>query len=298
MTYNHDLQFGVFVSPIAEPAHHGAELAMVAEAAGLDLITFQDHPYNPQFLDTWTLIAYAASVTKTIRLAGNVLNLPLRDPVQLATATASLDRLSGGRIELGIGAGAFWDGIGAMGGKKLTAGQSIEALGEGIELIREIWKADEPTSLATNGNHYRVEGVARGPAPAHEIGIWVGAYKPRILRLTGRLADGWLPSLGYLPDGPASLTAMNAEIDAAAIAAGRDPSAIRRMLNINGRFMESERGLFQGPVDSWARQIVELNRDYGISTFILAADDPQTIALFGTVVAPLARELAGEIVRA
>lgn len=293
MTYGHDLQFGVFVSPIAEPVQHAAELAVVAEAAGLDLITFQDHPYNPQFLDTWTLISYAASVTSRIHLAGNVLNLPLRDPVQLARATASLDRLSGGRIELGIGAGAFWDGVGAMGGRKLTAGQSIEALGEGIELIRELWKADELTSVSADGVHYRVEGIARGPAPAHEIGIWVGAYKPRILRLTGRLADGWLPSLGYLPEGPASLTAMNAEIDAAAIAAGRQPSEVRRMLNISGQFLQQERGLFQGPAETWARQIGELERDYGISTFILASDDPQTIALFGTVVAPMAREQVG-----
>ena len=248
---------------MAEPAQHAVELAVVAEAAGLDLVTFQDHPYNPQFLDTWTLIAYAASVTEKIHLAGNVLNLPLRDPVQLARATASLDRLSGGRIELGIGAGAFWDGIGAMGGKKLSAGQSIEALGEGIELIRELWKADEPTSVSPEERTTRSRPATRGPAPAHEIGIWVGAYKPRILRLTGRLADGWLPSLGYLPDGPASLTAMNAEIDAAAIGAGRQPCDIRRMLNINGQFLQQERGLFQGPVETWARQIVELEREYG-----------------------------------
>ncbi len=78
----------------------------------------------------------------------------------------------------------------------------------------------------------------------------------------------------------------------AAIAAGRQPSDIRRMLNINGSFQQQERGLFQGPPEAWARQIVELERDYGISTFILATDDPQTIALFGTVIAPLARELA------
>jgi len=292
-SYGHELQFGIFATPVAEPAEHAVELAVVAEEAGLDLVTFQDHPYNPQFLDTWTLIAYAASVTSRIHLAGNVLNLPLRDPVHLARAAASLDRLSGGRIELGIGAGAFWDGIGAMGGKKLTAGQSIEALDEGIALIRELWKADEPTSLSTEGAHYQAEGAQRGPAPAHEIGIWVGAYKPRILRLTGRLADGWLPSLGYLDGGPPAMTAMNTEIDAAAIAAGRHPADIRRMLNINGRFLQSERGLFQGPVETWARQIVELERDYGTSTFILAADDPQTIALFGTVVAPMARERAG-----
>ena len=292
--YGHDLQFGIFATPAAEPADHAVELAIVAEEAGLDLATFQDHPYNPQFLDTWTLLAFAASKTSRIHLAGNVLNLPLRDPVELARSVATLDQLSGGRIELGLGAGAFWDGIGTMGGRKLTAGQSIEALSEGIELIQELWNADEPAALSYEGTHYRVEGVPRGPAPAHDAGIWIGAYKPRILRLTGRLATGWLPSLSYLPDGPASLAEMNAEIDAAAIAAGRQPSDIRRMLNINGRFMESERGLFQGPPESWARQIVEIERDYGISTFILAADDPQTIALFGTVIAPLAREMAME----
>src|SRR4051794_34295571 len=163
-SYGHDLQFGIFASPVAEPAEHAVDLALVAEEAGLDLVTFQDHPYNPQFLDTWTLIAFAASRTSRIRLSGNVLNLPLRDPVELARSVASLDQLSGGRIELGLGAGAFWDGIGAMGGRKLSAGQSIEALSEGIELVRAIWD-DEPTSLSFEGEHYRVEGAHRGPAP-------------------------------------------------------------------------------------------------------------------------------------
>lgn len=290
-SYGHDLQFGIFASPVAEPAAHAVELAIAAEDAGLDLMTFQDHPYNPQFLDTWTLIAYAASRTTRIRLSGNVLNLPLRDPVRLARAVASLDRLSGGRIELGLGAGAFWDGIVSMGGKRATAGQSIEALSEAIELIRALWKVDEPTSFVFEGAHYRVENAVRGPAPAHEVDIWIGAYKPRILRLTGRLADGWLPSLGYLAGGPPAMTAMNAEIDQAALAAGRQPSDIRRMLNINGQFQQTERGLFQGPPESWARQIVELHRDYGISTFILAADDPAMVAMFGTVIAPLARSI-------
>lgn len=292
MRYGHDLQFGIFATPVAEPAEHAAGLAVVAEEAGLDLITFQDHPYNPQFLDTWTLISYAASRTNRIRLAGNVLNLPLRDPVQLARSVASLDRLSGGRIELGLGAGAFFDGIGAMGGRKLTAGQSIEALSEGINIIRSLWDSSAASSVEFEGAHYQVHAAERGPAPAHKVDIWVGAYKPRILRLTGRLADGWLPSLGYLEGGPSAMTAMNAEIDAAAIAAGRQPAEIRRMLNINGRFQQSERGLFQGPPEAWARQIVEIEQEYGISTLILAADDPATVALFGTVVAPLAREQA------
>ena len=128
-------------------------------------MTFQDHPYNPQFLDTWTLIAYAASRTSRIRLGGNVLNLPLRDPVELARAVATLDQLSGGRVELGLGAGAFWDGIGAMGGRKRSAGQSIEALAEGIDLIRALWNDDEATSLSFEGEHYRVEGARAARRP-------------------------------------------------------------------------------------------------------------------------------------
>jgi hypothetical protein len=66
------------------------------------------------------------------------------------------------------------------------------------------------------------------------------------------------------------------------------------MLNINGSFQQQERGLFQGPPDAWARQMAELEREHGISTFILATDDVQTVALFGTVIAPMTRELAAE----
>ncbi len=163
--YWHRLQFGIFATPVAEPADHAVELAQVAEEAGLDLVTFQDHPYNPQFLDTWTLLAYTASKTRQIHLAGNVLNLPLRHPVELARSVATLDRLSGGRIELGLGAGAFWDGIGAMGGRKLTAGQSIERLAEGIE--RSAPSGCRESHLASfEGAHYRVGGTPRTGARA------------------------------------------------------------------------------------------------------------------------------------
>lgn len=74
--YGHELAFGVFIIP----AQGAVELAQVAEAAGLDLATFQDHPYQPAFVDTWTLISYVAARTQRITLAGNVLNLPLRQP--------------------------------------------------------------------------------------------------------------------------------------------------------------------------------------------------------------------------
>ena len=289
--YGHDLQFGVFITPTAQPPHQAVNLAIAADQAGLDLATFQDHPYQASFHDTWTLISYIASQTKQIHLSANVHNLPLRQPAVLARSAASLDLLSGGRIEMGLGAGGFWDAIEAMGGRRLSPGQSIQALEEAIEIMRQIWDTSTRSGVRVSGEYYQVEGAKRGPAPAHDIGIWIGAYKPRILRMTGRTADGWLPSLGYLPNGPADLAEMNKNIDEGAESSERDPSAIRRLLNIGGQFSQQGRGLFVGPPNQWAEQIVEIAVTYGISGFILAADDQYTIETFANDVAPAAREM-------
>lgn len=273
--YGHELAFGAFVTP----TQRAVELAQVAEAAGLDLVTFQDHPYQPAFVDTWTLLSYVAARTQRIRLAGNVLNLPLRQPAVLARSVASLDLLSGGRVELGIGAGGFWDAIEAMGGRRLGPGQAVDALGEAIEIIRELWATGTRGGVRVHGSYYDVSGAKRGPAPAHRVSIWVGAYRPRMLRLTGRLADGWLPSLSYLQ--PGQLTEGNALIDQAAVEAGREPGAVRRLLNVGEEFAMNPGG---------AERLAELALTEGISTFILASDDPGTIREFAAEVAPGARE--------
>lgn len=289
--YGHNLRFGIFATPTAQPAQYAVELAVLADQLGLDLATFQDHPYQSSFLDTWTLLAYVASKTEHIHVGGNVLNLPLRDPAMLARAVASLDRLSGGRVELGIGSGVFWDGIAAMGGRKLSAGDAVRALDEGLDVIRQIWDTSTRGGVKVDGDFYHVSGAKRGPAPAHEVEIWVGAYKPKMLDLVGRKATGWLPSLGYLPGGVADLAAMNARIDTAAVAAGREPRAIRRMLNLNGQFAQIRSGYLQGPPEAWAEDLAETALTYGVSDFILAADDPAAVELFATVIAPTTREL-------
>src|SRR3954447_19141121 len=134
MDYGHDLLFGTFLTPSAEQPADAVELTRVSERAGLDLATFQDHPYQPAFLDTWTLMSYLAAATTRIRLVGNVLNLPLRQPVVLARSVASLDLLTGGRVELGLGAGGFWDAIEAAGGRRLNPGEAVDALEEAIEI--------------------------------------------------------------------------------------------------------------------------------------------------------------------
>lgn len=126
--YGHDLLFGSFLTPSNADPDGVVELAQLSEEVELDLVTFQDHPYQPRFLDTWTLLSWGAARTSRIRLAPNVINVPLRPPAVLARAAASLDLLSGGRCELALGAGGFWDAIEAMGGRRLTPGQSVEAL--------------------------------------------------------------------------------------------------------------------------------------------------------------------------
>jgi alkanesulfonate monooxygenase SsuD/methylene tetrahydromethanopterin reductase-like flavin-dependent oxidoreductase (luciferase family) len=283
--YGHELQFGSFLTPTHRDPQAVVALAIAAERAGLDLVTFQDHPYQPRFLDTWTLLSYVAARTERVHLAPNVLNVPLRSPAVVARAAAGLDLLTDGRVELGLGSGAFWDAIEAMGGTRLTPGQAVAALAEAIEIIRGVWDADERTPLRVPGTHHRVEGAKRGPRPAHDIAIWLGALKPRMLRLVGRSADGWLPSLSYL--GVDAIAESHAVIDEAAADAGRDPAAIRRLLNV-GRSPGGD-GL-SGPPATWEEQLTELALTHGFATFILASDDADDLAVFGREVAPAVRE--------
>ncbi|GLZ07861.1 hypothetical protein Acsp03_53270 [Actinomadura sp. NBRC 104412] len=289
--YGHELEFGAFITPSNAAPQQVVELVGTAEAAGLDLATFQDHPYQPRFLDTWTLLSYVAARTDRIHLSGNVLNLPLRPPAVLARAAASLDLLSGGRFELGLGAGGFWDAIEAMGGRRLTPGQGVDALSEAIDVIRGVWDVGNKARFRLDGEYYQVDGAKRGPAPAHDIGIWLGAYKPRMLRLTGAKADGWLPSLAYV-QGLDELAADNRIIDEAAEEAGRSPAAVRRLINVGGRFGNArDDRLLSGPPRQWAEQLAALTLEYGFGTYILAGDDPTALQIFGREVAPAVREL-------
>lgn len=292
--YHHDLLFGSFITPVNAAPQQAVTLAAVSEAAGLDLATFQDHPYQPKFLDTWTLLSYVAGKTSRIHLSANVLNLPLRPPAVTARAAASLDLLSGGRFHLGLGAGAVWDAIESMGGPRLTAAQSVQALSEGIDIIRGIWGAHNDTPLTVHGTYHRVDDAERGPVPDHDIEIWLGASKPKMLRLIGTKADGWLPTLPYLSQD--QLTIGNRIIDRTATEAGRDPKQIRRLLNIAGRFTTQASGEFLvGPSTQWVDQLLPLAVEQGFSTFILMSDDPTDLERFAAEVAPALREaLAAE----
>lgn len=288
MNYGHPLQFGTFITPSNRAPDAVVALAKRSESLGYDLVTFQDHPYQSAYLDTWTLMSWVAGQTSRIHIAPNVLNLPLRIPSVIARSAASLDLLSDGRLALGLGAGAFWDAIKAMGGQKLAAGEAVTALDEAIDIIRGLLDTGSPGGFRFHGAHYQVSGARRGPAPAHEIPLWIGGYKPRMLRLIGEKADGWLPSLAYmqLTDIPTS----NGIIDEAAQAAGRDPREIRRMLNISGKFAESRGGFLEGPAAQWVDELLPLVLEGGIGTFILTGDDVHVMERFAAEVAPALRE--------
>ncbi|HEU4979235.1 MAG TPA: LLM class flavin-dependent oxidoreductase [Solirubrobacteraceae bacterium] len=274
------VQVGVFVVPDATDPASTLEQIAAADRAGLDVAGVQDHPYQHRFFDTWTLLAYAAGRTERIRLLPDVLNLPLRLPTMIAKAAASLDVLSGGRVELGLGAGAFWDGIEAMGGPRRSAKESVDALEEAIGVLRGFLDGERPLTAA--GEHYRVRGAHPGPAPAHRIGLWLGAYGPRMLRLTGRLADGWLPSIGGRYLAPEDVPARQAAVDEAARAAGRDPQQVVRAVNVLG--------LGAAPSADALARIAEL----GFSTLLVSVPGEDAVGFvrrLGDEVAPRVREL-------
>lgn len=228
--YGRPLEFGYFLEPgAADPARTLAAGRLV-DALGFDLLGIQDHPYQPRFLDTWTLLSALGAQTEKVRLLPDVISLPLRPPAVLAKAAASLDLITGGRVELGVGAGAFWDPIEAMGGVRRTPREAVAALSEAIDVIRLWWSGDRSVRYA--GEHYSLKGSHPGPVPAHPVGIWLGAYGPKMLGLIGKKADGWLPSLGFLA--PEKLAAAHERIDEAAEAAGRDPGQINRVYNLSG----------------------------------------------------------------
>ena len=268
MDYGQPVRFGVFITPVA--TEQPLELARIADDLGFDVLGVQDHPYQRRFFDTWTLLTAMAMRTEHITVFPDVVNLPLRPPAMLAKAAATLDILSGGRVELGLGAGGFWDAIKAYGGPVRTPGESVSAVEEAIQVIRLLWSGQH--GIRFDGKLYPLAGAHSGPVPKHPIGIWIGGYKPRMLSVIGRLADGWVPSLGYLK--PPDLLEGNRRIDEAATAAGRDPRSIRRVLNA-------------GFVD--AETLVSLVVDDGMDTF-LVSEDPDDMRAFAKEVAPRVRE--------
>ncbi len=281
--YGQQLRFGYFLVPDA--AAPLLDTAVEAERRGLDYVAVQDHPYQRRFVDAFVLLSMIAARTRRIGVFPDVANLPLRPPAVLAKAAASLDVLSGGRFELGLGAGGLWDAIAGYGGPRRQPGEALTALAEAIEVIRALWSGDR--NLRLDGRFYRLAGAHSGPLPVHPIGIWLGVYGPRALRLAGQAADGLVPSfLGELPP----ILDMADRLDEAAAAAGRDPATIRRVLNLGGAITDgASQGPFRGPPAQWVEELTDLAVRPGFDTFVLWADAPDQLARFAEEVVPATR---------
>jgi alkanesulfonate monooxygenase SsuD/methylene tetrahydromethanopterin reductase-like flavin-dependent oxidoreductase (luciferase family) len=277
------VSFGYFLVPnAADPL---VETARLAESLGLEYVGIQDHPYQRRYVDTMVLSSAILTATSSLRVFPDVACLPLRPPGVLAKTAASLDVLSGGRFELGLGAGAFWDAIEGYGGVRRTPGEALAALAEAIEVIRLLWSGDR--GLRFEGSHYHLRGVHSGPLPAHELGIWVGAYGPRALALTGRLADGWVPSVNA--DVLRRLRELNERVDTAAAEAGRDPSAVRRVFNVGGTITDGvSEGYLAGPVSQWIDELTVLAADHRADV-LLFGGPPSQLRTFAEQIVPAVR---------
>ena len=278
------LRIGIFTVPDASHPAATIEQIVVADEAGLDLVGVQDHPYQRRFLDTWTLLSYAAARTERIVLVPDVVNVQLRQPAVLAKAAASLDLLSGGRVEMGIGAGGFSEAIAAMGGPGLSGKESVDAMVEAAQVMRLFWSGER--SITFEGEHHRVKGAHPGPEPAHPIGLWLGAYGPRMIRLTGEIGDGWLPSLGshYLSED--DVKELQPKIDEAATKAGRDPGEIERAVNVMD---------LPGDSSSMADELARLASELRMTSLFVGVPDEDPVGFIrrlGEEVAPRATELA------
>lgn len=290
--YGRDVAFGLFPSPGADPGALETLWAQVAAAdrGGLELVGIQDHPYQRRHLDTWMLMAAVLAHTERVRVFPDVANLPLRPPAVMATSAASLDVLSGGRFELGLGAGGFWEAIAAMGGPRRTPREAADALVEAVEVIRLMWSGER--SVRFSGEHYTLSGVKPGPLPVHDMGIWLGVAGPRLLKELGRSADGWVPSSGFV--GLDELAGKHALIDEGAAEAGRDPASVRRVYNVWGTITGgASSGFLDGPADQWVDQLTELVLERGMDTFVFGPSDGsvEQVERFAAEVAPAVRSM-------
>jgi probable F420-dependent oxidoreductase len=222
---------GLSVSTSAAAGADPVGDAVAAERAGFDFVSASDHPCGSQpTYETWTMLSWIAAHTSRIAVATRVLGVPYRPPAMVAKMAETLDRLSGGRLILGLGGGYSDDEFRAFGLGTFSPRDKVDGLEEAIRIARGLWSEREFTF---SGRLYRTDRAEIEPKPAHRIPIWLGTYGPRALALTGRLADGWIPSLGHAP--PDQVTGMREQVLAAAAAAGREPAEVACVYNVEVR---------------------------------------------------------------
>lgn len=265
-----------------------------AEALGFDMVSFSDHLHGQQpTLETWTALTWAAAATERITVMPDVLGLPYRVPAVTAKMAETLDRLSGGRLVLGLGTGGYDQEFAAFGLPVRTPGQKVDALAEAVQIIRRLWT--EP-AVSSGGPHYPLRGARIEPRPPRPIPIWLGTYGSRALRLTGAFADGWIPSLPRLTLEQAVV--MRDTVRSAAVAAGRDPDQITCAANVAVVFDDGPSPMPQavsGTGKTVAAELVRIVRA-GFTFLNIMFSEPDSRRRFAGEVIPLVRTaMSGEL---
>lgn len=291
--YGHPITFGLSLYPSVDLLKQTRLLTQAADAAGLEYLAIQDHAYNPEFLDVWTLITYLTAETERISFFPDVADLQLRPPTILAKAAASLSVLSGGRIALGVGGGASAEGIAAMGGTWRNRGEMVAFTDEALQIMR---RALAGGVVEFRGSQHTIGGYEAGPAPPEPVPLWLGSVGPRMLAITGRSSDGWISPLStYLR--PPAVPARQRLIDEAAISAGRDPSAVRRIYNVVGAIGARRGGPgLSGDVHSWVDTLSDWSVELGFDTFVFwpTSAPLAQLEVFATEVVPGVRQRVSE----
>ncbi|HEY7488629.1 MAG TPA: LLM class flavin-dependent oxidoreductase [Streptosporangiaceae bacterium] len=266
-----DLLFGLGVSASAAPGADPVGDARQAEELGFDFVSTSDHPCgtNPTY-ETWTLLSWLAAGTSRIRIASRVLGVPYRPPAMVAKMAESLDRLSGGRLILGLGGGYSDEEFRAFGLGVPSPRDKVDGMEEAILIARGLWSKP---GFTFEGRLYRTESADLEPKPGRHIPIWLGTYGRRALAVTGRLADGWIPSLGFAP--PSAAAAMREHLLAAATAAGRDPAEITCAYNVTVQVGadNDDPTVISGPSDAVAERLTDLTR-LGFTAFNVMPVEP------------------------
>ncbi|CAH0249750.1 LLM class flavin-dependent oxidoreductase [Microbacterium sp. Bi128] len=291
--YGHEPVFGVSIDPTVHGIDQAFALAQRADALGLDLLAVQDHAYQPSHLDTWTLLTYLSAATSRITVMPDVADLQLRPPAMLAKAASTLSILNGGRVQLGVGGGPFPDAIAGMGMPRREVAAMVAYSDAAMGILRAALRGGH----VEGGNDEHRVSYSAGPAAAQPPHVWLGAQKPRMLRLVGRKADGWVSPLNvYVP--PADVPAKQRTIDEAARSAGRDPADIRRLSNVTGTLTaagtptrhDARQGLI-GDVAGWTAFLTDAVVTLGFDTFVFwpTGDTLRQTELFATEVVPAVR---------
>jgi probable F420-dependent oxidoreductase len=287
-----DLRFGVSLPGLAGPGIDPAARAREVEELGFDLVTMWDHLHGDQpSYETWTMLTWVAAGTSRVQLLPTVLGLPYRPPPVVAKMAETLDRLSGGRLILGLGGGGSDAEFEAFGLAVRRPVEKIQALAEAIEILRGLWT--EPT-FSYAGRHFHVSDARIEPKPERPIPIWTGSYGRRSLSLTGRLADGWNPSMPYAP--PEVARGMREVVRKAAVDAGRDPDEVTCSYNVAVRVEEGAAPrprMVSGSSEEVAEQLAGFAR-MGFTTLIFwPRGEPDILVRLAEEVIPWVRASVG-----